>query len=87
MLEILPTDLTTITVGGIGLPILIVFLTQALKGLIPSKLISLKPLVPFVLGLVVGFIILGLNPMALLGGLFLGLVATGEYRMVNPVKE
>jgi hypothetical protein len=87
MLELLPTDLTTITIGGIGLPVLLVFLTQSLKGLLPEKLVGLKPYVPFLLGILMSFVIMGISPIAFLGGLFLGLVATGEYRMVNPSVE
>jgi hypothetical protein len=91
MLELLTADLTTITVGGLGLSTFLMFATQALKGLIPDKYIGFKVFVPFLLGLIAGFAIFPISSFSsffvtILGGLFIGLLTTGEYRMFNPVK-
>jgi hypothetical protein len=77
-------DLTTLTVGGIGLPVLVMFFTQAIKGVVPDKL---HTVLPYIVGVVFALFALGFQPINALVGVALGLIATGEYRIVNPSEE
>lgn len=82
-MDLLP-ELNTLTVGGIGLSVLLVFLTQAIKGWIPSRF---HTVIPLILGIVVSLVLFGLTKEAFVGGLVLGIIATGEYRVVHPPKK
>lgn len=81
--------LTTISVGGIGVGALVSFLVNAIKGKFSE---GLRPTLPYIIGVIFAFLILGVPSWIYVGwnilaGLFLGAVATGEYRYLNPVKE
>ena len=74
-------DLLKITVGGVGLPVLLVFFTQAIKGFIPEKA---RPLIPMIVGILFAFLLFGLTVPAFFGGLALGILANGEYKLAKP---
>jgi len=91
MLELLPADLQTITIGGLGLSTFLMLVTQALKGFIPDKWANFKVYLPFIFGLLASFALMPVSTFsslfsAVLVGLFFGIAATGEYRMIDPVK-
>ena len=80
-MDLINIDLVSASVGGISVSALVVLLTNAIKGLLPEKFV--KPL-PYIVGVVVVLIVMGLSWANVGVGLILGALATGGYRLVKP---
>lgn len=88
-LQTLFLTLLTISFGGISIGTLDSLLVNAIKGFFSDKW---SPVLPYIIGVIFGFAILGVPSWIYIGwdfiaGLFIGAVATGGYRYVNPVEK
>ena len=85
-LQTLFLTLLTISFGGISIGTLVSLFVNAIKGFFSDKW---HPVLPYIVGVVIGFAILGVPSWIYIGwdliaGLFIGALATGGYRYVNP---
>lgn len=73
-------ELSTLSVGGIALPVITILFTQAVKGLLPAK--SHK-VIPYVVAILIVVALYGITPLNIVGGLALGVLATGGYKLAK----
>ncbi len=80
-MDLINIDLVALSVGGISVSVLVVLLTNAIKGLLHKRF---KRILPYIVGVAVALIAMGLSWMNVLIGLGFGALATGGYRLVTP---
>ena len=80
--------LTTLAVGGISIGALDSLLVNAIKDFMDKKY---HPVLPYIVGIILGLLIFQVPSLSYIGwdiiaGLFIGALATGGYRYVNPTE-
>ena len=83
-MELLPnSELITWSIEAVLSGVAVVALTNAIKDWLP---VNFHKVLPYLVGIVLALVAFGLAWANILIGILLGLVATGEYRLVKPVK-
>ena len=73
------SNIETVTIGGVSITLLIVALTQALKKHFPFD----REILPYILGVIVVLLALGIGTGQVLAGLVAGFIASGAYKAIH----
>ena len=82
-MDFLTIYLTTWAISGIPISALVIMLTNILKELFPK---SWSKILPFIVGIILSLLSFGLSFPNVFGGIILGALATGGYRLIKPLK-
>lgn len=78
-------DINTLMVNGIGLPLILVFLTQWFKEASAMKLYRI--LLPFIIGFTFSIFMFSSLTETIFYGFVFGAIATGEYKVLKMLKK
>ena len=84
-MELLPEilqNIEAVTIGGISITLLTNSLTEAVKDKLPID----HKITPYIVGVILTLLGLGLGTGQVLAGIVVGFVATNLYRIINPEK-